>query len=77
MAITFNLPPQMESELIATAQAGGVTVEELVTEALLSNRPRPVITGAALVAAMQKSPHKDVEIEPERVPMSHVRDVEL
>jgi hypothetical protein len=33
-------------------------------------------TGRALVAALQASPHRDIDIEPERVPMP-VRDVVL
>jgi prevent-host-death family protein len=34
------------------------------------------LTGAALIAAMQASPHRDVAIEPRRVPMP-VREVSL
>jgi hypothetical protein len=34
------------------------------------------LTGQALVAAMQASPHRDIEIEPERIRMP-VRDVAL
>jgi hypothetical protein len=34
------------------------------------------LTGRALVAAMQSSPHRDLDIAPERVPMP-VRDVVL
>jgi uncharacterized protein (DUF433 family) len=33
-------------------------------------------SGAALVEAMQASPHKEIELEPPRYPM-HVRDVRL
>lgn len=33
-------------------------------------------TGAALIAAMQSSPHRDVEIEPDRAPMP-VRQVDV
>ena len=33
-------------------------------------------TGDALIAAMQASPHREVEIEPERAPMP-VREVEV
>jgi hypothetical protein len=34
------------------------------------------LTGQALVDAMQASPHRDIDIEPERAPMP-VRDVTL
>jgi hypothetical protein len=34
------------------------------------------LTGAALIAAMQASPHRDVDIEPKRMTMN-VRDVPL
>jgi CHAD domain-containing protein len=34
------------------------------------------LTGKALVAAMQASPHRGIEIEPERV-RSRVRDIRL
>jgi prevent-host-death family protein len=34
------------------------------------------LTGRALVAAMQASPHRDIDIEPRRAPMP-VRDVAL
>jgi hypothetical protein len=33
-------------------------------------------TGAPLVAALRKSPHRQIEIEPTRIPMP-VRDVDL
>jgi len=34
------------------------------------------LTGQALVAAMQASPHRDIDIEPKRAPMP-VREVSL
>ena len=41
-----------------------------MAELLLANRTRHVVTGAALVEAMQRSPHREIEIEPERFPMT-------
>ena len=35
-----------------------------------------LLSGQVLVAAMQTSPHRDIDIEPERLPMP-VRDVVL
>lgn len=77
MTVTLNLPPQVESELIAAAQSRGVPVDELLAEILLVSRTRNVVTGAALVEAGRRSPYKDTEIEPERFPISQVRDVNL
>ena len=51
-------------------------VEEVVDPADDSCRLKGRQTGAALIAAIQASPHRDLEIEPSRVPMP-VREVYL
>jgi hypothetical protein len=32
-------------------------------------RPRDDVTGKALIAALQASPHRDIDLEPSRTPM--------
>jgi hypothetical protein len=46
----------------------------------MKNEDRPLsqsdLTGGALIAAMQASPHREIDIEPERTP-TPVREVSL
>jgi hypothetical protein len=77
MTITLPLQPQEEARLLALAQAKGLSPEVIVRVALdrfLADPSDSPATGAALVAAMQASPYKEVDLEPRRDPMS-VRDV--
>jgi hypothetical protein len=64
---------------------GGQNVEDVLMQALMSSPPalandagfsdeKPAATGADLVAAMQASPHKEIELQPTRDRMP-VRDV--
>ncbi|MBP0581715.1 type II toxin-antitoxin system Phd/YefM family antitoxin [Labrys sp. LIt4] len=71
------------SELVRRARSEGpqhVTVhgrEEVVVISAEEFRTlKGSMTGAALIAALQASPHRDIEIEPERRPMP-VREVDL
>ena len=71
------------SELVRKARNDGpqhVTVhgrdEVVVIAAEEFRRLRGDLTGAALIAAAQASPHRDIEIAPTRIPMP-VRDVTL
>lgn len=71
------------SELVRRARSEGpqhVTVhgreEVVVIAADEFRRLKGEPTGQALIDAFQRSPHKDIDIEPERFPMP-VRDVEL
>jgi hypothetical protein len=85
MTITLSLDPQEEARLVAAAWAKGLSVEGLVREALesiLADAPAGPVSperqasGARLVAAMQASPYKDLDLEPvrDRLP---VRDVAI
>lgn len=72
------------SELVRRARSEGpqrVTVhgrdEVVVVAADEFQRLAGAQTGAALIAAMQASPYRDIEIEPRRAERSPVRDVEL
>ncbi len=84
MTITLPLEPQEEARLIAVARAKGLSADALVREALdriladasaasATGSSEPA-TGDALVAAMQASPYKQVNLEPvrDRLP---VRDI--
>ena len=73
--------PELEA-LIQTRLDTGIfeNVEDLLIQALKSS-PSPVqkqalpqLTGAALVAAMQSSPYKEIDLEPSR-PHMPVRDI--
>jgi prevent-host-death family protein len=71
------------SELVRRVRSEGpqhVTVhgrdEVVVIAAEEFRRLKGQVTGQALIAAMQASPHREIEIEPERRPLP-VRDVLL
>ena len=71
------------SELVRKVRSEGpqhVTVhgrdEVVVIAAEEFRRLKGNVTGVALVEAMQASPHREVELEPRRMPMP-VRDVSL
>jgi prevent-host-death family protein len=71
------------SELVRRVRSEGpqrVTVhgrdEVVIIAAEEFRRLKGDLTGHALVAAMQASPHRDIDIEPRRAPMP-VRDVAL
>jgi prevent-host-death family protein len=71
------------SELVRRVRSEGpqhVTVhgrdEVVVISAEEFRRLKGDLTGEALIAAMQASPHRDIEIEPKRAPMP-VRQVVL
>ncbi len=75
--------PELEALIREWMKSGAFsTVEEALIEALKSSpapaghsprAPQHIATGADLVAAMQASPYKEIELEPQRAPMP-VRD---
>jgi hypothetical protein len=76
--------PELEAMIIERMRNGGFhNIEDALMQAL-ETAPPPEIrpetaqkrTGADLVAAIQRSPYRDLEIEPERYRML-VRDVAL
>lgn len=68
--------PELEALILQRMKSGAFsTPEDVILHALLSSKPE-ARTGADLIAALQASPHKDIEIEPGRDPMP-VRDVSL
>lgn len=58
----------LQGELMAIIEAASNDDDD-------ASSARPM-TGADLVAALQASPYREIEIEPERIPMP-VRDVDL
>ena len=68
--------PEVEALILERMKSGAFSsAEDVILHALRSSKPESR-TGAALIAAMQASPHKEIEIEASRGPMP-VRDVSL
>jgi hypothetical protein len=78
--------PELEALILERMQSGSFqSIEDVLLQALASappvRKPEPgtasdfsAQTGAALVAAMQASPYREIDLEPSRGPMP-VRDV--
>jgi hypothetical protein len=77
--------PELEVLIRERMKIGGGDIEDVLMQALKSLPPaaekdggfsdeKPAATGADLVAAMQASPYKEIELEPTRGGMP-VRDV--
>ena len=75
--------PELEALIMERMKAGGFqNVEDALLQALTASppaaapagKPRENRTGADLIAAIQASPYRDIEIEPARYPLP-VRDV--
>ena len=78
--------PELAQRVQAQIQSGHFhDVDELIEKALdaLDERTsaaapaRDTRTGAALIAALQASPYRELDIEPPRVRLANVRDVAL
>ena len=68
--------PEVEALILERMKSGAFSsAEDVILHALRSSKPESR-TGAALIAAMQASPHKEIEIEASRGPMP-VRDVSI
>jgi hypothetical protein len=77
MTLTITLSDEQATVLQAKAAAEGLSVEEWIqklAEAL--PLPRDNRTGAALIAAVQASPYREIDIEPQRYRLP-VRDIDL
>ena len=84
MTITLPLQPQEEARLFALARAKGLSTDALIREALdrilaepdnaASAEKTGLPTGADLIAAMQASPYREVNLEPARDRLP-VRDI--
>jgi hypothetical protein len=73
--------PKVEALIQQWMESGRFgSVEEAIAVALetapppaVSEKPRPKLTGADIIAAFQKCPHPEIDLEPERLYMP-VRD---
>ena len=84
MTITLPLQPQEEAKLKAVARAKGLSADALVRQALngiladaseiSDSAPSGPATGALLVAALQASPYKEMDLEAVRTPLP-TRDI--
>jgi hypothetical protein len=83
-SITLSMQPQQQAGLRTLARMEGLSPDALIGEvvdvmlacAAVEHSPFGPASGAALVAAMQASPHREIEIEPTRNPMP-ARDLEF
>lgn len=69
--------PELEALIMERLRSGAFKSIEDVLMNALQGAPMPskgFHTGADLVAAMQASPYKEIDLEPERFPMP-VRDI--
>jgi hypothetical protein len=77
--------PELEALIIQRMKSGGFdNVEDALIQALKTPLPseelaktRDKRTGADLIAALQASPHRELDIEPSKVRLTVVRDVVL
>lgn len=79
MTLTITLSDEQAMALQAKAVAEGLSVEQWIQR--LAEQGQPGLphenrTGADLIAALQDSPYRDIDIEPERYRLP-VRDVVL
>lgn len=77
--MSIHISERKEARLAEEAQRHGITVDALI-ERLMDERettiPTSGSTGAVILAALQASPYRDVDLTPERYPLP-VRDVAL
>jgi hypothetical protein len=77
--MSSHISPQSEARLTEEAQRQGVSVDVLI-ERLITERaasaPASGLTGAALLAVLQASPYRGIDLTPQRYPLP-VRDVVL
>ncbi|HEV3041649.1 MAG TPA: hypothetical protein VHA33_28045 [Candidatus Angelobacter sp.] len=69
--------PELEALIMERLRSGAFkSIEDVLMNALqgVPMPPKRAHTGVDLVAAMQASPYKEIDLEPERFPMP-VRDV--
>ncbi len=77
--MSIHISGRNEAQLTEEALRQGVSVDALI-ERLMNERapvsPAVGLTGAVILAALQASPCRDVDLTPERYPLP-VRDVSL
>ena len=82
-AMNIEVTGELESAIKTHAARQGMTADtaarRVLAEALMPvNRPAcDTRTGAALIEALQASPCRELDIEPPRVLLTNIRDVDL
>ena len=77
MTVIIRLSDEQATALEAKAAAEGLSVEQWIQKLTeTGTKQRDTRTGADLIAALQSSPYRDVDIEPERYRLP-VRGVSL
>ena len=77
MTVIIRLSDEQATALEAKAAAEGLTVQQWIQKLAETGTPsRDTRTGADLIAALQSSPYRDIDIEPERYRLP-VRGVSL
>jgi len=67
MTVIIRLSDEQATALGAKAAAEGLPVEQWIQKLADSSKPSgETRTGSDLIAALQSSPYRDVDIEPER-----------
>ncbi|HEX4230494.1 MAG TPA: hypothetical protein VHZ07_17595 [Bryobacteraceae bacterium] len=76
--------PELVQRVQAQIQSGHFhDTDELIEKALdaldvqVTAAPPPTATGAVVLAALQASPYRDIDLTPPRVSLTNVRDVPL
>ena len=78
--------PELEALILERMQKGGfASIEDALMQALKASsmiaddegKSRDQRTGADLIAALQASPYRDIDLTPPRVRLTNVRDVAL
>ena len=75
--------PELEALILQRMKSGGFhNVEDALLQALKTSTPieersHEKRTGADLIAALQASPHRELDIAPPKVRLTSVRDVAL
>lgn len=78
--MSVHISEQTEARLTEEAQRQGISVDALI-ERLINERadsaPASDLTGAVVLAALQASPYRNIDLTPPRVRLTNVRDVAL
>ena len=78
--MSIHISLQNEARLTEAAQREGVSVDALI-ERLMSEHSEGStasdLTGAVILAALQASPYRDIDLTPPRVPLTAIREIEL
>ena len=75
--MSIDISQRNEARLTQAAQSEGVSVDALIERLInkhTDSSPDPGLTGAVVLAALQASPYRDIDLTPPRVRLTNVRD---